>query len=111
MPSTRDIFRKIHQSLSADPSRMSGLTAVYQFNLTGEDPGVYQIILKEHSAAAVEGTPEVPQCTLELTASDFKDMLQGRLNGTLALMSGKLRVKGDVSLAMRLKSVLKAYSA
>lgn len=111
MPSTKEIFEKINKVLSADPSRASGLEATYQFNLTGEDGGVYQVILKPDSAAAVEGEQESPNCKLEMDASDFRDMIEGKLNGTAAFMSGKLRLEGDMGLAMTLESVLSAYSA
>jgi putative sterol carrier protein len=111
MPSTREIFQKINEVLSADPSRTGGLQAVYQFNISGDDAGVYQIILNSDGAKAVEGDPELPNCTLEIDSNDFKDMLEGKLNGTAAFMSGKLRVNGDLGLAMRLESILSAYSA
>ncbi len=110
-PSTKEIFDLINQALSADPSRTGGLEAVYQFNITGEDPGTYQLILKPDKAYAVEGEQEVPNCTLEMDSNDFKDMLQGNLNGTAAFMSGKLRVEGDLGLAMQLETVLSAYTA
>jgi putative sterol carrier protein len=33
-------------------------------------------------------------------------MLDGKLNATSAFMAGKLKVKGDMSLAMKLQSLL-----
>ncbi|MCL6632930.1 MAG: SCP2 sterol-binding domain-containing protein [Alicyclobacillus herbarius] len=111
MPTTKEIFEKIQETLQADPSRTGGLTAIYQFNLTGDDAGVYQINLTPESAKVSEGEQDTPQCTLELSADDFKEMVQGNLNGTVAFMSGRLKVHGDLGLALRLESVLKAYSA
>lgn len=111
MPSTKEIFDKIQEALAADPSRTGGLTAIYQFNLTGEDGATYQIQLTPETALVSEGEKDSPNCTLEITADDFKEMVQGNLNGTAAFMSGKLRVTGDLGLAMRLESVLSAYSA
>jgi putative sterol carrier protein len=111
MLTTKEIFDRIQAALQADPSRTGGLTAVYQFNLEGEDAGVYQIHLSPDGATVSEGEKETPQCTLSLTADDFKEMVQGNLNGTAAFMSGRLRVDGDLGLAMRLESVLSAYSA
>ncbi len=111
MPTTKEIFEKIHKSLAKDPSRTGGLEAVYQFNLTGDDAGVYQIVLKPDGVSVVEGESAPANCTLQLSSADFKDMVQGKLNGTIAFMSGKLHVQGDLGLAMRLESVLSAYSA
>jgi putative sterol carrier protein len=110
MPSTKEVFEQIQQSLTANPARTGGIQAVYQFNLSGDDPGVYQIILRPDEAMVVEGEPEKPDCTLELTADDFKDLVAGKLNGTIAFMTRQLRVKGDVGLAIKLQSLLGAYS-
>ncbi|QSO52773.1 SCP2 sterol-binding domain-containing protein [Alicyclobacillus curvatus] len=111
MPSTQEIFEKIGSVLKDDPSRAGGLEAIYQFNLTGEDAAVYQIILGEGRAEVQEGDQEAANCTLELAADDFKQMVEGNLNGTAAFMSGRLKVAGDLGLAMRLESVLSAYTA
>jgi putative sterol carrier protein len=111
MPTTKAIFERIQEALQADPSRSGGLTAIYQFNLEGDDAGVYQINLSPGSVTVSEGEKDTPECTLSLTADDFKEMVQGNLNGTALFMSGRLRVDGDLGLAMRLESVLSAYSA
>ena len=41
-------------------------------------------------------------CTITMTADDFKDLMQGRLQPTSAFMQGKMRVDGDMLLAMKL---------
>jgi len=40
------------------------------------------------------------------TARVVDAMLDGKLNATSAFMAGKLKVKGDMSLAMKLQSLL-----
>ena len=45
-------------------------------------------------------------CTLKVTLSDFVDMVEGRLNGMNAFMSGKLKVEGDMSIAMKLQTII-----
>jgi len=42
-----------------------------------------------------------------MAASDFLDLVDGKLDGTMAFMSGKLKVKGDMGLAMKLQNVLR----
>jgi putative sterol carrier protein len=41
-----------------------------------------------------------------MAASDFLDMVSGKLNGQMAFMTGKLKVEGDMMLAMQLGNVL-----
>lgn len=46
-------------------------------------------------------------CTLKIGIGDFVDMAQGRLSGTTAFMTGRLKIKGDMALAVRFGNVLK----
>ena len=45
-------------------------------------------------------------CTLKISMDDFVAMTQGELDGTTAFMMGKLKIDGDMSIDMRLQSVL-----
>ncbi|MDP6566641.1 MAG: SCP2 sterol-binding domain-containing protein [Alphaproteobacteria bacterium] len=45
-------------------------------------------------------------CTLKITMDDFMAMTAGELDGTTAFMMGKLKIEGDMGIAMRLQSVL-----
>ena len=42
------------------------------------------------------------KCTITMTADDFRDLIQGRLQPATAFMTGRMRVDGDLGLAMRL---------
>ena len=41
-----------------------------------------------------------------MTLEDFMSMVNGELDGTTAFMMGKLKVAGDMGIAMKLQSVL-----
>ena len=45
-------------------------------------------------------------CLVEIEEEDLKNILSGELNPMGAFMSGKLKVKGDMSVALKLQSVL-----
>jgi putative sterol carrier protein len=59
--------------------------------------------IDETGAHADDGAAD---CTLTADADTFQDMLGGGLNPTVAFMSGRLRIEGDMSLAMKLGSIL-----
>jgi putative sterol carrier protein len=109
MSEVREIFQQIDTALSNDASHAKGLEAVYQFELDGE--GTYHIVFKGENSYAAEGAAEDPNCTLIMTAEDFKQMAEGNLNGTKAFMTGRLKIKGNMGLALKLQDILSSYKA
>lgn len=45
-------------------------------------------------------------CTITISKEDFEALAAGELNPTMAFMSGKLKVEGDMSVAMQLSQIL-----
>lgn len=45
-------------------------------------------------------------CTLQLSWEDFQHMADGKLDPTMAFMQGKLKILGDMSIAMKLQPIL-----
>lgn len=45
-------------------------------------------------------------CTIHIKWKDFEKLRQGKLNPMTAMMMGKIKIKGDIGLAMRLKDLL-----
>ena len=93
-----------------DPSATKGKEGVYQFNITGDDSGVFQMIIDEEGARAIEGEEKEPEVTLTIDGDDFRNMVAGDLNPTAAFMSGKLKIKGNMGLALKLQTVLNSFS-
>ncbi|WP_041788104.1 SCP2 sterol-binding domain-containing protein [Rhodomicrobium vannielii] len=46
------------------------------------------------------------KCTISMSAGDFSDLIHGRLQPTSAFMQGKMRVDGDMGLAMKLGQIV-----
>ena len=109
MPTAAEVFTEINNRLTADPSKVKGMNAVYAFDLgDAEDGGQYHINLKDGSPPDVgAGAPENPNITITMKPNDFVDLATGKLDGTMAFMSGKIKIKGDMGLAMKLQSVLR----
>jgi len=45
------------------------------------------------------------ETTIRMTLDNFKALAQGKLNPTMAFMTGKIQIQGDMGLAMQLQSV------
>ncbi len=106
----------VQQTLSAlalkmneDPKGIRGFQSVYQFDLSGEDGGTYQVKFDNNQVSYVQGTPDEPKCTLQMSDANFIKLVNGQLNPTAAFMMGKLKVKGDLSLSLKLQSILQTY--
>ncbi|MHB1256687.1 MAG: SCP2 sterol-binding domain-containing protein [Dethiobacteraceae bacterium] len=102
--SLRDVFLGLQQRL--DGQEIKGLNATFQFELEGNEEGVYHIIFIEGSGKTGEGAVATPNLTVTMNSDDFRSMLAGELNPAAAFMGGKLKVKGDMGLAMKLQTFL-----
>ena len=58
------------------------------------------------SPAVVDNQDLPVDCTVKVSMSDFTDMATGKQNPQMAFMMGKLKVDGDMSVAMQLGSIL-----
>ena len=54
----------------------------------------------------VSNDDKAADCTLQLAWDDFLNMAAGKLDPTMAFMQGKLKVLGDMSIAMKLQPIL-----
>lgn len=103
MASVQEIFDRMAE---LDPSKVQGLDAVIVFELSGEGGGQWTLTVKDGKPQVTEGGADSPSMTLSMDAQDFVAMSSGELNATSAFMQGKIKIKGDMSLAMRLQNIL-----
>ena len=54
----------------------------------------------------VSNSNENADCTISTSATALKDMQTGDLNPMTAVMSGKVKISGDMSLAMKVQSLM-----
>lgn len=92
---------------SFQPERAEGLDAVVQFNITGDQGGDYVATIRDKQLSVTPGVATSPRLTLGANAQDIVNMFNGRLNPMQAYMQGKVQVKGDIGLAMRLAEVFR----
>ncbi|MGE5673682.1 MAG: SCP2 sterol-binding domain-containing protein [Mycobacterium leprae] len=100
------IFQNIRERAQAGDPKLAALNASYQFNLTGEGGGVFHAVLQQGTIDIGEGAAAAPGCTVTMSAADFEALVAGKLNTTMAFMTGKIKVDGSMGLALKLQSVL-----
>ena len=92
------------------PEKAKGVNAVIQYHLTGEEGGDWIITIHDDECKVKEGVAENPKMTLTADAREFGDILLGKMDGMAAFMQGKLKLSGDLNLAMKLTSFFKMSS-
>jgi putative sterol carrier protein len=83
------------------PERAAGLKATYQFELTGEGGGDWVLEIADQQCQVREGVAAKPDATISLAAADYVALVKGELDAMGAFMRGRLKVKGNVGLAMQ----------
>jgi putative sterol carrier protein len=94
----------------AIPARLNSAAAkvnkTIQWNITGDDPGVWAIQINDGAAQLVPGGVEKPDVTFTVNSKDWLTIAEGKLNAMNAFMTGKLKVAGDMGLAMKVPQLL-----
>ena len=88
-----------------DSEAAEGLDVVYQFDLNGTDGGQYQLQIKDGACQVSEGIHPDPNVTLAMSGEDCLRVLNGQVSGTMIAMTGRLRISGDMGLALQLASL------
>ncbi|HEV8540142.1 MAG TPA: SCP2 sterol-binding domain-containing protein [Nitrospiraceae bacterium] len=88
-----------------DAAAAEGVEAVYQFDLSGPQGGQYHLAVKDGACTMHEGVHPDPNVTFSMSGEDCLGVLNGRIDGPSVFMSGRLRVSGDLSLAIQLKAL------
>jgi len=106
MPNAADFFNTL--AAKVDPTKTAGMTAVYQFVITGEGGGEWFAKITDGAVQIAPGVAENPSITLTVDSGDWEDIVSGKMNGQTAFLTGKLKIKGDMGLAMKLPSLFLA---
>lgn len=107
MSNTADVFNKISGALAANPGAAESINAVFQFNVTGDNGGTWVIDARPGSAGVSEGASADAQCQITIADSDWVALTSGKANPMNMFMMGKIKLSGDMGLAMKLQGLLK----
>jgi putative sterol carrier protein len=97
--------REFFESLPsrANGKQADGIDASYVFEIDGA--GTWTVKVADGKVAVTEGNTG-GDCTISTSEKVFEKIVDGRQNPLTAYMTGKLKVKGDMGAAMKLKEVL-----
>jgi putative sterol carrier protein len=98
MPNLEGITERVRQAVGDE----SGVDARIKFNF-GEEGWLF--IDGKSVPNRVHNTDQESDITIAVSLANFERIINGELNPKLALMTGRMRLRGDIRIAMRLDKV------
>lgn len=106
MPDAKtDFEQNIPRKISADPEKAKTVGAIYLFKIAGDDGGTWTVNLKDDPGVK-EGDQGNAECTLEMSADDWKSISENPQAAMQLYFQGKLKVSGNAMLATKLQQIL-----
>jgi len=99
----QQVFDGMRQSFQAAKAR--GVHARYQWELSGPNGGEWWIDVNDGTFKMGRGKIDNPSVTFVTSDNDWVAMSNGKLKGTWAFMTGRLKVHGSQSVARKLDEI------
>lgn len=96
----KEVFSKLAESFNASASQ--GLDAVFQFDITGDGGGTWNVVVRDGTCQIQEGSHDSPTVTLSMSSDTWLGIVNKVTGAMGAFMSGQLKVSGDIMLAQRI---------
>jgi multimeric flavodoxin WrbA/putative sterol carrier protein len=99
----RELLAMMPQALN--PAEAAGLTAIYQFEVSGTENFTAHLVIADGQATFHEGPADHPQIIIRTPAEVWLAIARGELDGSQAFLGGQFRIKGDLGLLIKLKTL------
>ena len=99
----QQVFDGMRQSFKADKAK--GVHARYQWELSGPNGGEWWIDVSDGTYKMGKGKIDNPSVTFITSDNDWVAMSNGKLKGTWAYMTGRLKVRGSQAVARKLDEI------
>ena len=86
------------------PEKATGVEAAVQFHFTGDQTSDWVVSIQDGQCMVDEGNSGSPNMTMTVDGQDYLDIIAGKMNAMQAFMQGKVKVSGDMGLAMKFPS-------
>ena len=87
------------------PEKAEGVDATFLMNIDGDGGGEWTIKVLNQKIDITLGAPDNPNLTVATSAETWLDIVNKKLDPQTAFFSGKLKISGDMGLAMRMPSL------
>jgi putative sterol carrier protein len=93
------------------PTRFRGerageLRATYAFELSGDGGGSWTVHVADGALRVTDGADADTDVTVRASAADWMSIVEGRMDPQLAYLTKRLKVAGNIELALRLREIV-----
>src|ERR1700752_209587 len=93
------------------PEKAATTNATIVFDLSGDQGGKWWVKIHNGTAESGKGDPaDTVNLTLLADASEWVRIMTGKTDATAAFMQGKLKIKGDMGLAIKMQTLFRRPS-
>jgi putative sterol carrier protein len=107
MPQTlAEIMAKTPQAFV--PEEAGNVNAIVHFKFTGAEAGEWNATIQNGTCRVAQGIPRArPTITVAADSEDYRRIVSGELDPASAFMTGKLKLTGDPTMAIKLVSMFR----
>ncbi|MBV6450850.1 MAG: sterol-binding protein [Anaerolineae bacterium] len=98
-PTVRELMTETIKS-AFQPDKAAGVDTVVQFRFTGAQASDWYVVIKDQKCESTEGLHPDPKMTMTVDSEDYIKISTGELDATMAFMKGKVKVSGDMGVAL-----------
>ena len=89
------------------PDKAGDVESVIQYHLTGEEAGDWVVKIGDGKCEVEQGTTDNATMTLRADSQDYKDIILGNLDPMTAFMQQKVKLTGNLNMALGLTKYFK----
>ena len=100
------VEKKVAKRLKENPESAKDIGAKVAIELTGEDGGRWIIDCTKNPVQIKEDGNSKAEATIIMSGESLVKLTDGKINAVSAFMFGKIKVDGDLGLAVKLGKIL-----
>ena len=106
MNRVEEIFQKMELKLHERKQSLSNVGALVKFDISGKEGGKWIVDLNDDTLGVRAGDEEA-NCTFTASDENFIKLIKREMKPETAILTGKVKISGDLMLAMQLSKLFK----
>jgi putative sterol carrier protein len=88
------------------PAKSKGKDFTYWFEITGEGGGDFTVHVKDGTMSVTPKADDSADTHYRVQAEHYLKIINGKMNGRMAVLTGKMKVNGNIKAAMAMQKFL-----